>query len=451
MIFEPFQIKNLHFKNRVLRSSIGGRTSFYDGTVSSAFKNFEKRFAKNDVAGIISATISVNDKRTSPMEYPKISDDRFIKPFSEAIKGVQQYDCRYIVQIGDTGGHTHTSLFSQKEDAKSSSTMFDFFYGYMNLLHEMTQEDIEKTIFEFSEAGRRVREAGADALEITASKGYLIHQFLNPGVNRRKDKYGGSLDNRFRLLEEIIIATRKKVGEDFPIGIRLSSGDYNYLPVNIRLPLRFPLKDWYFGDTIDEKLYYAKKLKALGINYLHIDKGFGFPNPKGNPGKFPLHEMKMFYNSNSHLSFKAWARAALFNLIPEFILSPVANIGWEYSAGISASDAKRFKDETGLPVIANGGFQEKDLIENTLTQGKADMVAMARPFLANVDLLKTFMEGKNKPDNPCTHCNRCFVRTANFPLGCYDPVRFKSIDEMEAQIMDWSATSDESLEQDKFN
>lgn len=123
MIFEPFQLKNLQFKHRILRSSIGGRTSFYDGTVTSAFKNFEKRFAQHDLAGIISATISVNDKRTSPLEYPKLSDDRFIKPLAAAIKAVQQYDCRYIVQIGDTGGHTHTSLFPQQEDSQSSSSV----------------------------------------------------------------------------------------------------------------------------------------------------------------------------------------------------------------------------------------------------------------------------------------------------------------------------------------
>ena len=138
MIFEPFQIKNLSFKNRILRSSIGGRTSFYDGTVSSAFKNFEKRFAANDVAGIISATISVNDKRTSPMEYPKLSDDRFVKPLAEAIKAVHTYDCRYIVQIGDTGGHTHTSLFKQKEDSMTCSKFFDFAYGYHTRSEEMS-------------------------------------------------------------------------------------------------------------------------------------------------------------------------------------------------------------------------------------------------------------------------------------------------------------------------
>ena len=443
MLFEPYQIKGLHFKNRVLRSSIGGRTSYYDGTVTSAFKNFEKRFAEHDVAGIISATISVNNDRTSPMEYPKISDDRYIKPLAAAIKAVQQYDCRYIIQIGDTGGATHTSLLSQQGDAKSSSTLFDLFYGYHNLHKAMSLEEIDLTIREFAEAARRVRETGADGLEITASKGYIIHQFLNPGINRRKDQYGGSADNRFRLLEEIVKAARHKVGDDFPIGIRLSAADYNYQPLNLRLPPRWPLKQWYFGNTIEDNLYFATKLKALGIDYLHIDKGYGFPNPKGLTGDFPIPEMRMFYNSNRHLSTKAWIRSMVFNALPNFILSPIANIGWGYVPAISADDARRFKEATGLPVISNGGYQDRKEMEESLTEGKADLLAMARPLLANVDLLHQLKAGKASPDRPCSHCNRCVVRTANFPLGCYDLSRFATPQEMEQQIMEWSANSDE--------
>ncbi len=76
--------------------------------------------------------------------------------------------------------------------------------------HKMTLEEIEETINNFAEAGRRVREAGADGLEITASKGYIIHQFLNPGINSRKDKYGGSVDKRFQLLEDIIHGNKEK-------------------------------------------------------------------------------------------------------------------------------------------------------------------------------------------------------------------------------------------------
>ena len=445
MIFEPFQIKGLHFKNRIVRSSMGGRTSFYDGTVTSAFKNFERRFAENEVAAIITATISVDDKRASPMEYPKLSHDRFIKPLHEAVQAVHKCDCRYIIQIGDTGGHTHTSLFAQPEDAKSSSTVLDMLYGYPNLQRAMTIEDIEMTINEFGEAARRVRETGADGLEITASKGYIIQQFLNPGINRRRDKYGGSVDNRFRFLEEIVRLARKRVGHDFPLGVRLSAADCNYVPVNVRLPLRWPLKDFYIGNTLKESLYYAKKLAALGVDYLHIDKGYGFINPKGNPGTFPMRELKQFFNANRHLSVKASVRAAVCNLIPEFLLTPIANIGWKDTPAISADDAKRFKAETGLPVITNGGFQERDLIEQTLQDGKADLIALARPLLANVDLVKQFKRGINRPDRPCTHCNRCAVRTANFPLGCYDPSRFASLEAMEAQIMAWSALSDERL------
>jgi 2,4-dienoyl-CoA reductase (NADPH2) len=443
MIFEPFQIKNLHFKNRIVRSSIGGRTSFYDGTVTSAFKNFEKRFAENDVAAIISATISVDEKRASPLEYPSLSHDRFIKPLREAAKAVQQYDCRYIIQIGDTGGHTHTSLFAQPEDGKTSSAHLDVLYGYQSVNRAMTIEEIETTIAEFGEAARRVREVGADGLEITASKGYLIQQFLNPAINRRNDAYGGSVDKRFRFLEDVVKLARKKVGDDFPIGVRLSSADCNYTPVNLRLPLRFPLKEFYLGNTIAENLGYAKKLKALGVDYLHIDKGYGFINPKGNPGSFPIHELKMFFNANRHLSRKAWLRAAVCNLIPEPILRLVSNIGWKDIPAISADDAKRFKDMIGLPIIANGGFQERELIERTLSEQKADLVAMARPLLANVDLVRQFKQGVNRPANPCTHCNRCAIRTANFPLGCYEPKRFASLDEMEAQILAWSAMSDE--------
>lgn len=447
MIFEPFQTKNLQFKNRIIRSSIGGRTAYYDGTVTTAFKNFEKRFAENDVAGIVTATIAVDAKRASPMEYPKLSHDIFIKPLSEAIKVVHQYDCRYIIQIGDSGAASQISLFKQPEDSKSSSNLIDFFYGYQNRHKAMTIEEIEIAIEKFAEAGRRVRDTGADGVEITASKGYLIHQFLNPGINNRKDQYGGSIDNRFRFLEEIIKATRKKVGDDFPIGIRLSAGDYNYLPINIRLPIRFPLKHWYFGNTIEETLYYGKKMQALGVEYLHIVNGYGFPSPKENPGKFPVHEVKMFTNASRHLTLKAWMRAVAFNAIPEFILSPIANIGWKYIPGISANDAKRFKDETGLPVIANGGFQEKNLIESTLSEGKADMISMARPLLANVNLLKLFKQGINSPDKPCSHCNKCAVRTAMFPIGCYDISRFNSQDEMEEQIMQWVASSDERVSQ----
>ena len=112
-LFDPVTINNVTFRSRVLRSSLGGRTSYYDGTVTPAWKNFEKRFARHPIGGIISATIDVDDRRLSPLEYPKISDDSFIAPLRDGVEAVQRLGCRYVMQLGDPGGHTQTSLFPQ--------------------------------------------------------------------------------------------------------------------------------------------------------------------------------------------------------------------------------------------------------------------------------------------------------------------------------------------------
>lgn len=448
MMFESFKINKIEFKNRILRSSMGGRTSYYNGAVTPAWVNFERRFAEGGIAGIISATIDIDDSRLSPLEYPKISQDRFIKPLSVGVKAVQNLGCRYIMQIGDAGGHTQTSLFSQKADAVSASSNFDFIYGYRNRTYEMSLDDIEKEVLSFGEAARRVRETGCDGLEITASKGYLIHQFLNPVSNRRKDGYGGSFENRFRLLREIVTEVRKKIGDDFLFGVRLSAVDYNYLPLNIRLPIVFPLRHYFMGNGLKETLFYGEELKKLKVDYLHIDSGFGFLNPKGNPGQYPVDGIKLFFNSTRHLSLKACVRAALVNIIPDFLSRKILGIGWKFVPAINADFAQIFREKVGLPIIANGGFQEREVIEAAL-KSKCDMIAIARPLLRDRFLIKKYQKNLSmkapKDEEKCTFCNRCCTRTAVQPLGCYDITRFKSQDEMEQQIIEWSGTPFDDL------
>jgi 2,4-dienoyl-CoA reductase-like NADH-dependent reductase (Old Yellow Enzyme family) len=450
VIFDPLTIKGVTFKNRIIRSSIGGRTAFYDGTVSSAWKNFEKRFAANGVAAIVSATIAVNEDRWAPLEYPRISSDRFIAPMRAAIKQVQAHDCRYLMQLGDGGSHQQMSLFPRAIGSRSSSRGLDLLYGYRSLSSEMSVQEISETIQEFADAGRRVRETGSDGIEITASKGYLLHQFLNPGVNRRKDGYGGSVDKRFRLLREVVAAVRASVGQDYLLGIRLSAEDFNHLPLfNVRLPIVFPLRHYWMGNTLKETLYYARELEKLGVDYLHITSGYGFINPKENPGRFPYPEVRLFASYTRHLSAKARIRSDILNVVPEWLGQLTIGHGWKLVPGENAEYAKKFKQVVGIPVVANGGFQDRELVEQVLGDGSCDLVSMARPLLANPDLIDTFRRGEKMPARPCTFCNRCAIRTAVFPLGCYDSSRFASAEEMEAQIMGWSARPDESLQEQK--
>jgi 2,4-dienoyl-CoA reductase (NADPH2) len=436
-IFEPFAMNGVEFSNRLVRSSIGGRYAYYDGTVNPAWARFERRFAEAGVAAIVSATLTVDDRRWSPIEYPKIADDRFIRPMAEGVRAVQALGCRYIAQIGDPGYHTQASLFAQEEDGASASSGFDLLYGYRSFRRELSTAEIAGVVERFARAAVRVREAGCDGLEVTASKGYLIHQFLNPAINRRRDAYGGSAIRRFRLLEEIVTEIRRAVGRDFLFGVRLSARDFNHLPVNLRLPVSSPWRSWWFGNDLPETLRYGARLRELGVDYLHVSNGFGFINPKENPGAFPLEELRLFYNSVRHLSAKAKARAELLNLIPMALLRRIASRGWRAEPGANLSDAIAFRREVGLPVIANGGFQERSLVERALAD--VDLVSMARPLLANPDLVERFRAGEEAPPRPCTFCNRCTLRTTVAPLGCYDPSRFDTLDEMEAQIYRWSS------------
>ena len=129
-IFEPFTINGVEFSNRLVRSSIGGRYAYYDGTVNPAWVHFERRFAEHGVGAIVSATLTVDDHRWAPLEYPRISQDRFVAPIAEGVRAVQAAGARYILQIGDPGYHTQASLFSEPQDALSSSSGFDLLYGY---------------------------------------------------------------------------------------------------------------------------------------------------------------------------------------------------------------------------------------------------------------------------------------------------------------------------------
>jgi 2,4-dienoyl-CoA reductase-like NADH-dependent reductase (Old Yellow Enzyme family) len=448
MIFDNFTIKGIEFKNRILRSSMGGRTAYYNGMVTPAWANFERRFAEGGIAGIISATIDIDDDRLSPLEYPKLSHDRFIKPMREGVRAVQALGCRYIMQIGDAGGHTQMSLLPQANDGKSASSYFDLIFGYRNRTSAMSRGEIEAEIDKFAQAARRVREIGCDGVEVTASKGYIIHQFLNPATNRRTDEYGGSTRNRFRLLREVVERVREAVGPDFIFGIRLSAVDFNYLPLNIRLPVVFPLRHYFMGNGLRETLHYGQELERLGVDYLHIDSGFGFINPKGNPGTYPIDGVKLFLNYTKHLSAKASVRAAVVNAMPTFVARALLGAGWKFVPAVNAPFAQKFKQVVKIPVIANGGFQDRDVMENVLASGMCDMLALARPLLANRFLIEQYRQdpGLKTPDNPCTFCNRCCTRTAVQPLGCYEPLRFATQEEMEEQIIEWSGTPIEAAE-----
>jgi 2,4-dienoyl-CoA reductase (NADPH2) len=259
------------------------------------------------------------------------------------------------VQIGDPGYCTYTSLFAQPQDA---ILLVGLRLGcsYNNTRSMMSRR---KSAIDPRLRGLRGtrRDAGADGSS-HRHQGYLIHQFLNPGINRRSDAWGGDPDKRFRFLQHVVEAIRERIGRDFLFGIRLSAEDRNYSPPVLAL-LRLPwptTRERWAGNEQRQMLAYAKRLKDLHVDYLHVVSGWISQSAR-RAGPFPYDEIKMFFNSTRHLTRKAAIRATLASLLPDAFGRWLFNIGWKYEQGINLDAAEAFRDAIGLPVIASGGFR----------------------------------------------------------------------------------------------
>ena len=103
--------------------------------------------------------------------------------------------------------------------------------------------------------------------------------------------------------------------------------------------------------------------------------------------------------------------------------------------GLTLPDARVIKQGVSVPVICTGGFQTASVIRAAIARGDCDAVSMARPLVANNDLVHQFAAGRDRADKPCTYCNKCLAHVVEHPLGCYEESRFASRDEMMAQVM----------------
>ncbi|WP_204112972.1 NADPH-dependent 2,4-dienoyl-CoA reductase [Shimia biformata] len=210
---------------------------------------------------------------------------------------------------------------------------------------ELDEEGIEKQIQDFVTATVRAREAGYDGVEIMGSEGYFINQFLVTHTNKRTDRWGGSYENRMRLPVEIVRRCREAVGEDFIIIYRLSMIDL--------IPN---------GSTHEEVVMLAKAVEQAGATI--INTGIGW------------HEAR----------------------IPTIATSvPRRAFAWV---------TKKLMGKVGIPLVTSNRINMPDVADQVLAEGCADMVSMARPFLADADFVNKAAEGKAELIAPCIGCNQ---------------------------------------------
>jgi 2,4-dienoyl-CoA reductase (NADPH2) len=256
----------------------------------------------------------------------------------------------------------------------------------------------------------------------------LFTQFLSSAINRRKDEYGGSVENRARFLLEVVHAIRAQVGRDFHLQVKINAVDEN----NALYPWERR------GNTLPESLQICSMLESAGVDALHVSIGSIFPHPQLPSGGFPVDELNSTYGTMIASGSRGYFNYTLFHFP---LLRPLFLYFWNRTKknrpleGVCADEARAVRAHVKIPVITTGGYQDARLIRRVISEGYCDGVTIARPLIANPDLPQHFAAGRDLPPRPCTFCNRCLVNAIANPLGCYDPTRFANRAEMVDEIL----------------
>ncbi|MCW5964624.1 MAG: NADH:flavin oxidoreductase [Bryobacterales bacterium] len=424
IILEPLQFRTLTVKNRIIRSNMSGRFDNYDGAGGQARINWETRFARGGVGAIISSFVPVHGQGRILPNYAMLDADDKIPFWREVGKRVREFDCRFLVQLSH-GGRQRDIAGVEFPDSISATSKPDPLHGFQ--ARAMTELEISQVVQQFGQAAQRAQEAGLDGIELHGANGYLITQFLSSAINDRTDGYGGTLENRARFLLEIVRSIRKRCGRDFHLQMKISATENNNAMV-----MGEPR-----GNTIADSVKVCEWLEAEGVDAIHVSNGSFFPHPRNPAGELPVDDFLRVYDSMLSSGTKTLRN---FLILRNDLTGRLFKRQWEKERGnviegLNLPDAAAIRKALSIPVICTGGFQTASVIREAIRTGQCDAVSIARPLIANPDLVKMFERGLDKPPVPCTYCNKCLMNVVENPLGCYDETRFTTREAMVRDIM----------------
>ncbi len=354
-LFTPISIGNIKLKNRFAVSPMVTVYCDEDGMATERFIAYHEAKAKGGWGMIIVEDYAV-DPAGRGFWTPGLWKDEQIESHTKLTERVHKAGAKIIAQIYHCGRQTTSAVIGQQP--VSASPLPCPVLG--ETPRELTIPEIEKIISQFGDTALRAKKAGFDGVEIHGAHGYLIAQFMSSYSNKRTDKYGGSLENRFRFAAEIVKDVREKCGPDFVVGFRISADE--------KVP---------GGRTIEETKAIAIKLEQLGVDYLHVSAGT--------------------YESS-------WA------IIPPMHVTP----GW------IVDYAEEVKKVVNIPVLTVGRINDPVVAESILLSGKADVIAMGRASLADPELPNKFANGQYEDIRPCIACQQgCLINLFNNePISC---------------------------------
>lgn len=353
-LFSESQIGSMTLKNRFIRSATWENMATEEGHMTDKLYAIYEELAKGEVGLIVTGYANIVEEEKPNAGMMGMYNDSFIDEFQKLTDLVHHYDSKIVMQLAYGGTKTTYNVGERLIYAPSEVCEI----GTQTLGKAMTQEEIGYIVQAFAQAGRRAKESGFDGIEIHAAHTYLINQFLSPYYNRREDQYGGNLDNRMRFLLEIYAETRKLVGDEFPLLVKLTASEF-----------------FDGGLTFDETRLICQKLESIGVDAIIIS---GNIHGKAN------------------------------TLIGEhFDGHTIQEEGYFHQYGHAISE------EVDIPVITVGGLTDINAIEEIANNTGIQYFALSRPLLSEPSLIKRWKEGDRSPVE-CERCSKCRTKRGNF-------------------------------------
>ncbi len=370
-LLAPGRIGAMPLRNRIFMTPMGSNLADEDGITGDRLRAYYEARARGGAALITMGSVSIGyPEGSGNWRNEAISDERHVPGVRALADAVHGHGAKLAMQLQHAGLVAMNDMLAGRPIwtpsipavGKGDGDMMEGFLedelaiftapfaamGEPNY-KVMTAQDIERLVQMFAGAAERAKRAGVDAVEIHAGHGYLISSFLNPLINQREDEYGGSIENRSRLLCEIIRGIRSAVGPDMPIWPRLDSQHF--------------LIDG--GITVEDAATTARLAQEAGADAIHV-------SADGHPGR-----------------------------------------GLTYSTGHATDirngfveAAARIKARVDIPVICPGRIEPQDA-DRFIAAGKLDFVTMGRKLLADPALPNKLKAGKSDAVRPCVYCYTC--------------------------------------------
>jgi 2,4-dienoyl-CoA reductase-like NADH-dependent reductase (Old Yellow Enzyme family) len=388
VLFEKTKIKGLELKNRLIRSATHEAMADDNGSPTESLFTLYERLAKGGV-GLITTGFAFVARDGKVKDQLGMDNDGLISKYRDLTNFVHQNGTAIAMQIVHCGRQTIEEYTGSQPIAPSPVKD----KTYLVKPKEMTEHDIERIIEAFAQASRRVREAGFDAVQFHAGHGYLINEFLCPYTNRRKDKWGGSIENRMRFLQEIYYRSREQVGNDYPILIKMSAYD------NMKKGLK-----------PEEGVAMAVMMADMGFDGIEVSCGIaedGFSTIRGNVQIDTILETWPMYKSKS-AAFK-W----VMRRFGERLLKPLP-----FTESFNLESAKEIKRRINIPVFLVGGMINPKTMEEVIERGDADYISLCRPLITDPNFPNKIAKGNQSPSK-CLHCNLCIICLVTEPLRCH--------------------------------